>query len=221
MTQHLTYYNCHSHRKPKLANEICIRNSFLTLPKNAALPYFISAGLHPWLVEKYAQQEVIEKLENALKHPKILAIGEIGLDKFASNFDLQIRLFKLQVEIASKHYLPILIHQVGMLSELGHNLNNFNGKLVLHGYQNHIQVWEQLAKKHSIYVSIGAAILHENQKLVQTVREIPLEFLLVETDNSIVPIDVIYNKIAAIRQCSLEGLCAQIEKNFKLVFATY
>jgi TatD DNase family protein len=185
------------------------------------LPYFISAGLHPWFVEKYPQSVLIEKLELAMKHPKTRAIGEIGLDKYAPNKPLQKEVFKLQLALATKHQKPIIIHQVGMSAELGLNLTDFSGRIVLHGYQDHIQVWEQLSKKHTVYASVGKAIMHKNAKLVQTVKELPINRLLIETDGSSLRIDAIYEQIARVKQCSLEELIGQIEQNFIEVFGAY
>lgn len=201
--------------------EQCIRNAFLTPPISSNLTYKLSIGLHPWFVEKETEESLNAKLIKSLENPNIVAIGEIGLDKLAPNLALQERYFSIQKEFALANNLPLIIHQVRVAAELGSNLKNHTGKVVLHGFTGHLQVWEHLNKNQNTYVSIGAAILKENPKLVQTVQELPANFLLLETDTSNKTIDQVYNKIAEIKQCSMKELCQQVEQNFKAVFTKY
>lgn len=201
--------------------EKCIRNAFLTPPFAGKINYKLSIGLHPWFVESETEQSLIEKLNKGLEHQNLVTIGEIGLDKLAPNYIKQEKYFSIQKDFASAANLPIIIHQVRSAAELGLNLKNYTGKVVLHGFTGHLQVWEQLNKNQNTYLSIGAAILKTNPKLVQTVKELPKEYLLLETDNSVATIKEVYEKIAEIKHCSMEAVCLQVEKNFKAVFTKY
>jgi Tat protein secretion system quality control protein TatD with DNase activity len=55
--------------------------------------YFVSKGLHPWFIEQSFDDNAIF---NLFSNPKVLAIGECGLDRLKPQFDLQIEVFKKQ-----------------------------------------------------------------------------------------------------------------------------
>lgn len=220
MKNKITYYNCHTHRKPQSENEFCIRNAYLNAPDANNGNYTISNGLHPWFASNYSSSEIENILTNLAKLPKNLAIGEIGLDKMKPHFEKQMTVFLQQLEIAEKFKKPLIIHQVKAYEEILPLLRSYKGKVVLHGFQGNVQQWEQLNKNGNVYVSFGAAILGEKGKTKQTLNAIPLSYLLTETDNAPLKIDRIYNTIAAIKQIPILDLAQQIELNFRGVFGS-
>ncbi len=220
MKDKITYYNCHTHRKPQSENEFCIRNAFLCdFPENGS-NYCFSSGLHPWFVNNYSESRLENLLLKIAQHPKNLAIGEIGLDKTKPHFEKQMTVFLQQLAIAQKLEKPLLIHAVKSMDEIISPLRSFKGMIVLHGYQGNLQQWEQLNQNQNVYVSFGSKSLQENEKLHKTIQEIPLPFILAETDNKPLRIQEVYKAIANIKNISLEVLAVQIEENFCNVFGS-
>lgn len=72
---------------------------------------YASVGVHPHDSKEW-NESFIPKLEEIIKHKKVVAIGEIGLDYFYdfSPREAQLKAFEDQIEIALKHNLPIIIH---------------------------------------------------------------------------------------------------------------
>jgi TatD DNase family protein len=72
---------------------------------------YATVGVHPHYADK-ADEQVLPRLESLLRHPKVLALGEIGLDYHYNNSapETQRRLFAGQLELASNAGVPIIIH---------------------------------------------------------------------------------------------------------------
>ena len=68
-------------------------------------------GIHPENVDTYKDKD-LKFIEDNLKNPKIIAIGEIGLDYHYTkeNKTAQIKLFEKQLQLATKYHLPVIIH---------------------------------------------------------------------------------------------------------------
>jgi TatD DNase family protein len=180
----------------------------------------MSIGLHPWLV----QTETIETLENKilafLQFPNICAIGEVGLDKFTADFSKQEEVFAMQVDLAKKYKLPLIIHQVKSANELFKQVKDFAEPIVLHGYSGSLEQWKQFNAHLPTYVSFGKALLNPSSKVRESIQHIPLKNILLETDNAPIQINTIYEAFAQIRNEPLETIAQQIEFNFKTVFRT-
>ncbi len=220
MEDKITYYNCHTHRKPQSEKEVCIRNAFLHEPPLSGNNYYFSSGLHPWLVENYTTNTLENLLNKLAQHPKNKAIGEIGLDKRKPHFEKQMTVFLQQLALAEKHHKPLIIHAVKALDEIIAPLRSFKGRIVMHSFQGNIQQWEQLNKNNNVFVSFGSKSLLNNEKLNKTIQAIPLPFLLTETDNAPVSIQKIYAHIAQLKNLSKEAFAHSIESNFQNIFGS-
>jgi len=116
-----------------------------------------------------------------------VAVGEIGLDFFYDNAprDLQIRVFREQMEIAEKHKLPVQIHTRDAEKETAETLRDFKGRVrgILHCFSSSRELAEEaLASGFNISIS-GIATFKSAQSLRETIKEvIPLDRLHVETD---------------------------------------
>lgn len=126
------------------------------------------------------------KLEEALKLPRIVAVGEIGLDYFHKfgNRDSQIELFIDQLQIASQHNLPVIIHnrEAGkdIFDILSDRLPEAGG--VLHCYSEDAAYARQ-AMDLNLYFSFAGNLTYRNARnLHETVREVPLDRILVESE---------------------------------------
>jgi len=126
------------------------------------------------------------KLEEALKLPRVVAVGEIGLDYFHKfgDKDSQIELFINQLDIAAHHDLPVIIHNrdagKDVLDILADRLPPSGG--VLHCYSENAD-YARKALNQNLYFSFAGNLTYRNARnLHETVREVPLNRILVESE---------------------------------------
>ena len=125
-------------------------------------------------------------MEENINDPKVVGIGEIGLDYYYTkeNKKLQIKLFKKQIEIALTNNKPIVIHCREAIEDTLNILNEMKvNKAVMHCYSGSLETAKELVKK-GIKLGIGGVVTFKNsQKLQEIVKTIDIECLLLETDS--------------------------------------
>jgi len=184
---------------------------FLAIPKTK----LISIGLHPW----YA---TLDKLEMQMKYMSVLAsqqnvklIGECGLDQLkGAQIENQISILETQVKLAEKLNKPLILHCVKAFSELIEIKDRLKVTvpMIIHGFNKNEALGLQLLKK-GFLLSFGTAILKENSGASKLIRNTDVFFL--ETDDSEIPIEEIYNAAAKLKNCSVDALKACMFANWK------
>ena len=148
---------------------------------------FPTLGLHPTSVAANWRDEM-DAVEKALPEHKIWAIGEIGIDCYWSKefLEQQKEAFRIQLEMAEKLDLPVIIHSresteliINVLKE--HKTHNLRG--VFHAYSGSAETYRELQKLGDWYIGIGGVLTYKKASIAETVKEIPLERLLLETDS--------------------------------------
>ena len=147
---------------------------------------FPCLGLHPTSVGKDWEKEMAA-IEGYLSR-KIYAIGEIGMDCYWSKEFIreQQEVLRIQLELADKLNLPVIIHSresteliINVLKECRH----LNLKGVFHAYSGSIETFRELQKLGEWYIGIGGVLTYRKASIAETVREIPLDRILLETDS--------------------------------------
>ena len=147
---------------------------------------FPCLGLHPTSVGKEWEKEMAA-IEGYLSR-KIYAIGEIGMDCYWSKEFIreQQEALRIQLELADKLNLPVIIHSresteliINILKECRH----LNLKGVFHAYSGSIETFRELQKLGDWYIGIGGVLTYRKASIAETVREIPLDRILLETDS--------------------------------------
>ena len=163
-----------------------IKSSKASIALSEKYPFFYAAvGVHPHEVENITEAD-IDKLRELSKHPKVVAIGEIGLDYYydLSPRDLQRHWFKRQLELADELKMPVIIHSRDAAQEcfdIVKNSNVRNG--VIHCYSGSAEMAEEYIKM-GFYIGVGGSLTFKNNKKgVETVERIPMEKILIETDS--------------------------------------
>lgn len=211
-------YNIHTHRKPQTKTEYSIRNAYLLNTEQIQAKYPLSSGLHPWLVNDVSEEEMLLRLEKNILTKKIVAIGEIGLDKFYPNLKKQQHYFEKQLALAEEHQLPVILHLVRALDEADAILRNFSGPVILHGFRSNSKVWEQLNKKGNVYASFGASVFNQSKKAAENLNAIDPQSILAETDSSAYTIQSIYKAISALRAEPMEETIKLLNTNAQRIF---
>lgn len=148
-----------------------------------------SVGIHPHEAEEEGGAVTVEKLVELSNHPKVVAIGETGLDYFYEHSprEEQKHSFRVHIEAARKTGLPLIVHTrdadedtIEILQE-EYAKGPFTG--VIHCFSSG---WEVAEKSMEIgfYISIsGIVTFKAAEELRDHVKKIPLDRLLVETDS--------------------------------------
>lgn len=162
------------------------REAMLALAERHEGTLFPCIGLHPTSVDTGWQNEMLQ-VEKHLDR-KIYAIGEIGMDCYWSKEFIreQERALKLQIEMAAKLSLPVIIHSrdsteliIKVLKECRH----LAPRGVFHAFSGSVETFHELDKLGDWYIGIGGVLTYKKASIAETVRNIPLERILLETDS--------------------------------------
>jgi len=146
---------------------------------------YAAVGYHPEELRNYSE-EGFETIRTLAKHPKCLAIGEIGLDYYwdDSRKDEQKQLFRRQIELALELCKPVIIHDReahGDTMEIIKDYSELKG--VFHCYSGSAEMAKELLK-HGWYLGFDGPVTYKNARKTLEVLEIcPLERILIETDS--------------------------------------
>ena len=157
-----------------------------------------SVGIHPWDVKASGvSPEFREKLEEAACRPDVVAIGECGLDPAhpgAAPMFAQMLALRLQIELSEKVGKPLILHCVKCWNEIIGLRKDLQAcqPWVVHGFRGKPEILQSLLRA-GIRVSFGERFNPESLKAI------PAEFLLAETDASPLPIGEILALQSAVR----------------------
>lgn len=145
---------------------------------------YATIGFHPSEVGLINDDD-LKCLKDLLKsNPKIVGVGEIGLDYHYGKDDKleQLRLFEAQLKIAQELKMPVVIHSRDAFQDTYDCLKKYNLKGVIHCFNGSIEV-ANLYIKLGYYLGIGGVITFKNSKLSTVVESISLENIVLETDS--------------------------------------
>ncbi len=144
---------------------------------------YIALGIHPESADTY-QKEDLTFIEENLSNPKVIAIGEIGLDYHYTkeNKTLQIKLLESQLKIAETHNLPVIIHSREATEDTINTLKKYHVKGVIHSFSGSLET-AKIYIKMGYLLGINGVITFKNSKLKEVIKELPLEHLVLETDS--------------------------------------
>jgi len=155
-----------------------------------------SVGFHPWFADAYST-DLFQKLEIYAADNRCIAIGECGLDKNSKvAFDTQLLVFEKQIILSEKNQKPLVIHCVGYYNELFELKKALNPTQlwIIHGFRGKPELAQQA-------LNVGCALSFGERYNEESVRVTPLDKLFVETDESTLSIETIYQQIAIIKGC--------------------
>jgi len=215
----IPFVDIHTHN-PVISEEIIsVPSLFLQdIDLSNPFPSVFTAGIHPWHAENFNLDEIKKMLECLTNQPKLIAVGESGLDKKCKT-DLKIQklVFELHIDFAAENQKPLIIHCVNSWNELLPYSIHSNVPFILHGYNAGAELTIQLVR-YGFYFSIGKAILKENSKLRQAIQVMPNTSLLFETDDDKFDVREIYQTASKILNCTVEELKRQIFINYNKIF---
>ena len=175
-------------------------------------------------------------IKNLKENPRIIGIGETGLDFFYnnSNKDKQISSFKKHIEASIKTNVPLIIHSRNAEDETFNILNEYkqnNLKILMHCFTGSKNFAEKLLKLNSFFSASGIITFKNSTNLQETFKFLPLDKILIETDSPFlapVPkrgnvnepsfIDFTAKKLAELKNISKSEIVKITTKNFNNLF---
>jgi len=142
-------------------------------------------GIHPNEVQSITDKS-FKIIEENITNPKIVGIGETGLDYYwnKEQKDNQQEAFDKQINIARKHKKPVVVHSRDAINDTYEVIKkNPDVSFILHCYGGSLEMAKEFIK-FNVMIGIGGVVtFRNNTKLQEIVREINLEYLLLETDS--------------------------------------
>ncbi|AXO81105.1 TatD family deoxyribonuclease [Olleya aquimaris] len=160
-------------------------NSMLQLEKDYPENVFLMMGLHPTHVKDNYKTE-LQHVTDMLDTHKFYAVGEIGIDLYwdKSTLAIQQEAFRLQIQLAKKHQLPIVIHCREAFDEVFEILEEEKGQDlfgIFHCFTGSLEQAHQ-AISYNMKLGIGGVATFKNGKIDQFLNQIELKHIVLETD---------------------------------------
>ncbi len=191
-------------------------------------------GVHPSEVKDW-NDDLIEKIKEYARSPKIVGIGEIGLDYYwdKSFNELQKEVFIKQVKLANELNLPISIHDREAHKDTFDILTKYNksSTVIMHCFSGSVEFMRECVKQ-GWFIAVGGVVTFKKAiKMKEVAKEVPLEKLLLETDapyltpvpfrgktNQPAYVKYVAEEIANLRKLSFEEIDSITTQNAEKVF---
>ncbi|MEW5995322.1 MAG: TatD family hydrolase [Candidatus Zixiibacteriota bacterium] len=195
---------------------------------------YATVGIHPHDAKKLGVS-TLEELRRLAQRPKVVAIGEIGLDFYRtlSPRDVQRRAFRKQLELAIELRLPVVIHTRESLRETIDTVKEYAGRLaggVFHCFPGDSGDASEVFPL-GFVISVGGVITFKGSRMSQVAAEVPLEKLILETDspyltpvpyrgkeNQPAYVRFVYKKLAELRRAPVAEVEKTVDRTAQKVF---
>jgi len=211
-----------------------LKSSKMSVELAERFPFVYAAvGIHPHDV-KSMTDDTMNELEEMHSHPKVMAVGEIGLDYHYdfSPRDVQKVRFCEQMEFARKINKPVIVHEREALNDVLDTIREYKDLTgVMHCFSGS---WEtaKIVLDMGWYLSFSGVITFKNaRKALEVIEKMPADRILIETDcpylapdpmrgkrNSSLYLQYIAAKIAEVRYISIDEVADVTTKNGKRFF---
>ena len=211
------FINLHTHKFSNLSDVIEVVNQY-PWEFNSILSNY-SIGIHPWYIDEERLNNDLKIIKEKLQLKECLALGECGLDKrIETPLDVQISVFKKQLEIVKQTNKPIVLHCVAAYDEVIaiKKEMKIDNPMIIHGFSKNEQVAHSLLKN-GFYLSFGKYLLR-NPDLEKVFTFAPENQILLETDTIEESIYQVYEKAALIKGISVDELKTIVFTNFSRIF---
>jgi len=195
---------------------------------------YATVGIHPHNAIQL-DQKVLNKLRELSENPKVVAIGEIGLDYYRnlSSREAQKKAFEAQLLLAEELDLPVVVHDREAHRDVLEIISRFKGKTkgIMHCFSGSKEMAEQCIRSGFLVSFAGNVTYPSAHKLREIAKWIDLRKTLIETDSpwlapqdmrgkrnepSFLPLTA--KKIASLKRISLDDLAEATTKNAEAIF---
>lgn len=142
-------------------------------------------GIHPEFADTYTKAD-LEKIEKNLNHPKIVGVGEIGLDYHYTkeNKEKQKELFIKQIDLANKYQKTVVIHSRDAIEDTYNIVKEYiKTKCNMHCFSSSLEMAQKFIKL-GVTLGIGGVLTFKNEKkLKEIVSSLDIHNFVLETDS--------------------------------------
>ena len=149
--------------------------------------FWASIGIHPHEAKEYLEDNSVKRQQFAAlaAQPKVVAIGECGLDYFYGHSPKadQIAVLRFQIDLALKHDLPLIFHVRDAFDDFWPIFDEYRGiRGVIHSFSTDTAVLDQILSR-GLYVGLnGIMTFTKRPEQLAAAKAVPLDRLLLETD---------------------------------------
>lgn len=214
----MIYYDIHTHHLPESYDEkvVSIFNAF---PQEYAkykdidnVNLYFSVGIHPWYLEDLDAQ--FGALYKSLEDKRVVAIGEAGLDKICgTRIDLQLEVFRKQIEISIETDKPLIVHCVKAWDELIALYKEYkpSTEWIVHGFRGKWQLARQLS-------TLGLKLSFGSKFQPLALQNIALDSIFIESDESEQSIVSICQEVSVFYGISIDEFLSVVGGNVVKTF---
>ncbi|MBN2788553.1 MAG: TatD family hydrolase [Candidatus Delongbacteria bacterium] len=197
---------------------------------------YAAVGLHPTDL-KSNSDDAVKEIRELLKHDKVVALGETGLDLYWDKvpFETQRKYFIKQLELSLEENFPVIIHsrdaEIETMKVINEVSDNYTG--VFHCYAGSADTALELIDK-GFYISFTGNITYKKNDREEVIKALPLDRLLLETDSPfLTPVPFrgkrndpsklryIAQKIADLKNISIEEVSKVTLENTRKLFKIF
>ncbi|MBQ8826260.1 MAG: TatD family hydrolase [Oscillospiraceae bacterium] len=144
---------------------------------------YAAVGIHPEDCENIPD-DYIELLKEMSGNKKVVAIGEIGLDYHYDGYnkDIQIKIFREQLELAEELNLPVIIHSRDATQDTMEILREYKPKGVMHCFSGSAETAREIIALGMMISFTGVLTFKNSRRAVEACAAVPMERLMFETD---------------------------------------
>jgi len=195
---------------------------------------YAAVGIHPHSANQF-DEKTLTRIRALATKPKVVAIGEIGLDYFRnlSSKEDQMSAFKAQLILAQELALPVIIHDREAHSDVLQVLSKFKGKIkgIMHCFSGNQEIAQQCMDLGFLISFAGNVTYPKAYQLHEAAQWVNLENMLIETDcpfltpqeargkrNEPSYLPMTAKKIADLKGTSIEAVAEATAKNAKTIY---
>lgn len=211
-----------------------VRESMFALCDGFPGVAFPCLGLHPTEMGDNPLEE-LDRLRGYAGR-KIAAVGETGMDLHwrSDNLETQAEVFRIQLELSLELGLPVIIHNREATAQVFKVLEDFRGRGlrgVFHAYGGSVETFREMDRYGDWYVGVGGVLTFKKASIAETVKSIPLDRILLETDSPYLTpapyrgtrnessyIPLIAGKLAELKGVSVDEVAAVTTANAEKLF---
>ncbi len=195
---------------------------------------YATIGIHPHDA-KILDDQALNQLRRLATHPKVVAIGEIGLDYYRnlSPHEVQKTAFQKQLELAAELNKPVVIHTRESFRDTVDIVTRYADRLpggIFHCFPGTVEdAYEVIAM--GFVISVGGVITFNKAKMATVAAEVPLDKIVLETDspyltpvpfrgkqNQPAYVSYVYKKLAELRNLPLSEVETQVDRTCQKVY---
>lgn len=215
--QSYNYFDIHSHNDCIYDDVFTIKNVRYGVETIEKTNNYYSLGVHPY------DSDLVDcvDIKFNLNDPKLVAIGEIGLDYRKEYYnDNQVKIFESQLKVARSADLPVIIHCVKAVPQTLNILKKSGvDKVVFHGFNNNFSIANSILTS-GYAISFGGNLLKNSnlQGILKVIIETHPGQFFFETDDSKFDIRDIYKFTSELTNVSILDIQEKVKHNFEKYF---